>query len=118
MAACNVLESPGFEPQCGRDFPDPSTLSPRSTRLSVKWILDHFPVDRAEGVALITHQLLVPGLSVVRLNIYLLYLPDCHVTWRPLPFPYIGLACSQSLTEVGGTGSASSTGHIEALLIL
>lgn len=66
MAACYALEIPGFEPQCGRDFPDPSTFSPRPTRLSVKWILGHFPVDKSMGVALITHQLLVPGLSVAK----------------------------------------------------
>jgi len=66
MAACYEVESPGFEPQCGRDFPDPSTLSPRPTRLSVKWILGRFLVDKALGVALITHPLLVPGLSMAK----------------------------------------------------
>jgi len=66
MAACYALESPGFEPQCGRDFPDWSTLSPMPTRLSVKWILGHFPVDKAMGMALITLPRLVPGLSVAK----------------------------------------------------
>jgi hypothetical protein len=66
MAAFYDQENPRFEPQCGRDFPDPSTLSPRPTRLSAKWILGHFAVDKAVGVALITHPLLAPGLSAAK----------------------------------------------------
>jgi hypothetical protein len=50
IATGNVLDGPGTEYRCGRDFPHLSILNLESTQPHVKWVPRLFPWKRAAGV--------------------------------------------------------------------
>lgn len=101
-------------------FSGPIYALPESHLALCKMDTGSLPVDKAVGAALSPTHFWCQVWVWVKLHMYQLCLPDCHVKWRPLSLSlhYIGLACTQSITEVRRTGSASNTGHIVALQTL